>query len=251
MADRRTESLMGTVFSFDVRTPGFPVVELDRVVDWLRWVDATFSTYRADSSISRLARGDLTLDQCAPEVGEVLDLCQQAYATTEGYFSAQYNGLLDPTGLVKGWAIERTSALLQAAGSSSHAINGGGDVRTVGGIGPGCPWRIGIAHPFEAGALAAVVSGRDTAVATSGTAERGRHILDPFTGRAATAWASVTVVGTDLARADAYATAAVAMGEHGIDWLTDQLDHEAIAVHADGHVACTPGVMDHPHPSRQ
>jgi thiamine biosynthesis lipoprotein len=60
-------------------------------------------------------------------------------------------------------------------------------------------------------------------VATSGVYERGSHVLDPFTGHPASGLRSVTVVaagpGADLGTADAYATAALAMGERGVDWL--------------------------------
>jgi len=105
-------------------------------------------------------------------------------AASDGYFNATIGGVLDPSGVVKGWAIERVSALLSAAGVRSHAVNGGGDVQLTGARSDGSPWRIGVAHPLRSGALATVVEGRDFAVATSGCAERGCHILDPRTGRA-------------------------------------------------------------------
>jgi thiamine biosynthesis lipoprotein ApbE len=76
-------------------------------------------------------------------------------------------------------------------------------------------WRIGIADPLHPGRLALVVAGRDFAVATSGIAERGAHIIDPHTGRPAAGLASITVVGARLAEADAYATAAFRHGGGG------------------------------------
>ncbi len=120
-----------------------------------------------------------TLAQCSAQVVAILERCAALEAETDGYFSAYAGGCLDPSGLVKGWAIEAASDLLVAAGSTSHCVNGGGDVQCVGDSAPGVPWRVGIAHPLRAGELATVVTGTDIAVATSGPAERGPHVLDP------------------------------------------------------------------------
>jgi thiamine biosynthesis lipoprotein len=238
---RWVEHAMGTVFSIDLRDPGVSHDVLAEVVAWLHEVDATFSTYRPDSAISRMARGELRLADCPPEVAEVLDLCARAERDTDGYFCARWNGGLDPTGLVKGWSVERAHAMLVAAGSRAHAINGGGDVRTNGQPAPGEPWRIGVAHPLTPGVCVTVVTGPDLAVATSGNAERGEHILDPFTGRPADALAGLTVVGPDLALADAYATGGVAMGRHAVDLIAGIDGYEAFAVTRHGRLCWTPG----------
>jgi thiamine biosynthesis lipoprotein len=233
---------MGTVFSFDLRPPYVPGDVLDGVVAWLHRMDATFSPYRRDSDISRLARGEITLAGCAPEVGEILGLCERLAEATGGCFSAYASGALDPSGAVKGWAVERASAMLSAAGSRDHSVNGGGDLRLSGGPEPGRPWRIGIADPLRPATVATVVEGRDMAVATSGTAERGAHIIDPRTGRPATELASVTVVGPSLTTADAYATAAFVMGDAARDWIESLAGHEAHAVRADGRTWTTSGL---------
>jgi thiamine biosynthesis lipoprotein len=233
------EHVMGTVVSFDLRIadesqrPAMRAA-IAPAVSWLHRVDEVFSTYRADSQISRLGRGELRLADCDPDVAEVLDLCAVVGRETNGFFSSTYAGQLDPTGLVKGWAIQRASELLGAAGSSSHCVNGGGDMQVVGEPQPGDAWQVGIAHPLHRGELASVVSIRDGAVATSGTAERGAHVLDPFTGRPAETLASVTVVGSELIRVDAYATAALAMGHAARNWLESCPGYEAFAVGADG-----------------
>jgi len=245
---RHAEHVMGTVVSFDVPAWAGSATgsgALGDVVRWLHWVDATFSPYREDSDVSRLGRGAVTLAECAPELAEVLAECAAAGELSGGYFTATPGGRLDPSGYVKGWAIERAAAMLTAAGSADHCVNGGGDVQCAGGRAPGEPWRVGIADPFRPGALALVVAGRDFAVATSGVAERGAHIIDPHTGRPATGLASVTVIGPVLARADAYATAAVAMGAAGgaaaRDWAESLDGHEAFAITADGSVWQTSG----------
>lgn len=238
---RHVVEVMGTVFSLDVRDGDLPPGVLAAVEADLRWVDATFSTYRADSDVSRLAAGAVRLDACAPEVAEVLDLCASYGRATDGYFTATPGGRLDPSGLVKGWAVARASRLLTAAGLRPHAVNGGGDVQTVGSPAPGAHWRVGVADPLHPGGLAVVVAGSDIAVATSGVAERGHHIVDPYTGRPATDVASATVVGPDIVAADVYATAAVAMGAAARDWLLRLPGHAAFVVWADGTRWATPG----------
>ncbi len=237
---RQAEHVMGTVFSFDV--PADVGAEaLPSVLRWLHWADATFSPYAADSDVSRLGRGEAALSECAAELAEVLGLCAEVRALSGGYFTTTPGGAFDPSGLVKGWAIERAAAMLRAAGSRNNSVNGGGDVQCAGEAGPRRPWRVGIAHPLRAGELATVVTGRDLAVATSGTAERGPHIVDPHTGRAATALASITLVGEHLTTVDAYATAAFAMGNAARDWIESLEGHEAFAITASGAVWQTEG----------
>ena len=233
---------MGTVFSFDLRPPHVPAAVLEDVVAWLHRMDATFSPYRHDSDISRLGRGDISLAECAPEVGEILGRCDRLREATAGCFSAYASGTLDPSGVVKGWAVERAAVMLRRAGSRNHSVNGGGDLRLDGGPAPGRPWRIGIADPLRPGAVGTVIAGRDLAVATSGTAERGAHILDPRTGLPAEGLASVTVVGPSLTTADAYATAAFVMGDAARDWIEGLPGHEAYAVTADGRSWTTSGL---------
>jgi thiamine biosynthesis lipoprotein len=239
---RHAEHVMGTVVSFDV--PGWaggPDGALAEAVRWLHWVDATFSPYRDDSDVTRFGDGSLPLSGCAPELAEILSACAAVSARTGGYFTTTPGGRFDPSGYVKGWAIERVAAILTAAGSPNHCINGGGDVQSVGEREPGQPWRVGIAHPLRPGSLALVVTGRDFAVATSGSAERGAHIINPHTGAPATGLASVTVVGPTLAETDAYATAAYAMGAAARDWLETLDGYEAFAITPTGSAWQTPG----------
>ncbi|MEU0845192.1 FAD:protein FMN transferase [Streptomyces sp. NPDC005962] len=234
---------MGTVFSFDLRDPVTPPVHraLKEAVAWLHHVDEVFSTYRPDSAVSRLGRGEPVPERYGPEVAEVFALCEEAAAATGGWFSHTPSGRVDPSGMVKGWAIERASDLLYAAGAHHSCVNGGGDIQLRGEVAPGTPWRIGIAHPTRPGELVAVVTGRDLAVATSGTAERGPHILDPNTGEAVTALASLTLTGRGLTRTDAYATAAFAMGTGARAWAEALNGYEALGVTTTGEVWRTPG----------
>jgi thiamine biosynthesis lipoprotein len=224
---------MGTVFTIDIRDPGNWDDAIRDVVSWLHEVDRVFSTYRYDSDICRLQRGEITLDAAHRDVAEVLELCADAQVVTGGYFTAMPNGRLDPTGLVKGWAIEHASRRLTAHGTTNEAVNGGGDMQLVGEAASGRPWTVGISDPREPRRVLSVVSGRDFAVATSGTAERGAHIVDPFTGHPATHAISATVTGPSLTQADAYATAVLVMGPAGVGWIADVDGYEALVVAAD------------------
>ena len=234
--------IMGMPIGIDVRGPG---VDIEAAFAWLSQVDATFSTYRADSAISRLDRGVIGLADCPPEVDEVLSRCLALERRTRGFFSVRPAGRLDPSGLVKGWAVDGAAARLAAAGATSFCINAGGDVVARGRPAPGRRWRIGIRHPGDLGHVAAVLAVEDLAVATSGEYERGAHILDPHTGRPPSGLLSVTVVGPDLATADAYATAAFAMGADGPEWTATLDGYDALCITSDGRVLTTPGVARH------
>ena len=126
--------------------------------------------------------------------------------------------------------------------SAAAAINAGGDIRLRGGALPAGHWRVGIQHPLARGRVAAVIEATDLAVATSGAYERGAHVVDPHTGRPPAGVLSVTVVGPDLASADAYATAAFAMGRTGPHWAARlRGGYEAMTILADETVLTTAG----------
>jgi thiamine biosynthesis lipoprotein len=248
---RHAEPVMGTVVSFDVPVAARHDGSLDEAIRWLHWVDRVFSPFLRESDVSLLAGGEVTVDGCAPEMAEVIEACAFVRELSGGYFTASPWGRFDPSGYVKGWAVERAADILSAAGSASHLVNGGGDVQCAGGrASPGgqapvsqpVPWRVGIADPLRRGRLALVVEARDCAVATSGTAERGAHIVNPRTGAAAAGLASVTVVGPSLALADACATAAFAMGpDLARDWLAALDGCEAYAITETGETWQTAG----------
>ncbi|WP_435273146.1 FAD:protein FMN transferase [Streptomyces parvulus] len=240
---------MGTVFSFDVRggEPAAVRTALDEAVAQLRRADEVFSTYREDSQVSRLARDEVAVGECAPEVAEVLGMAAEAERVSEGWFSTRYRGRLDPTGIVKGWAVECAARRLASAGATGVSLNGGGDVQLLGTPGSGRPWRVGVSDPLRPGGLAAVVfaaGAAELAVATSGSAERGAHVVDPRTGRSAvTDLLSVTVVAPRLTWADCWATAAFAMGSReGLRWLESLPGVEGLLITAGDEVRCTGGL---------
>lgn len=238
----RAEPLMGTVIAVDVREPGFPVQTLDAVFAWFRQVDATFSTFRSDSEICRLSRGELGLGDCSDDVQDVLKICERIHRQSSGCFSVWDGTQCDPSALVKGWSVERASQLLWGAGARNYFINGGGDIVASGEPAPGRAWRVGIQHPEQRDRLAATLAITDMAVATSGTYERGAHIVDPRTGRPPSGLLSMTVIGPSLAYADAYSTSAFVMGLDGASWIAGIDGYEAIAITHDHRTVWTAGV---------
>ena len=233
------EQIMGMPIVVDVRDERADQEPLVRMFDWLRWVDATFSTYRDDSEISLIDRGELASEDAHDEVQAVLDRCEQLRVETDGYFDAHASGRLDPSGYVKGWAVDRAADLLQDAGLEEFAVSAGGDMRV---IGPG--WRVGIQHPLQGNKVAAVFETGDLAIATSAAYARGEHVLDPHTGRAPAGVLSVTIVGSELGTADAYATAAFAMGARGPQWTAALSGYEAMTILQDETVLTTGGFPD-------
>ncbi|MGZ4338199.1 MAG: FAD:protein FMN transferase [Gaiellaceae bacterium] len=244
---RRVEQIMGLPIVVDVRDDNESGAALEKLFDWLRWVDATFSTYKDDSEISRINRGELRREDAHPHVRYVLERCEELCQETAGYFDMNTPaGSIDPSGLVKGWAVDRAAAILDEAGLHNYAVSAGGDMRVRGRAVPELAWRIGIQHPLDTQQVAAVVeTASELAIATSGAYARGEHIVDPHTGRPPSGILSVTIVGRELATADAYATAAFAMGpELAPHWTARLEGYEAMTILADETVFKTRGFPD-------
>ncbi len=240
-----TEEVMGTVVSFHADAPGLTEAELAAAVAaataLLHGDDETFSPWKPDSPLSRLRRGELRLEDAPAELAEVLDLCEAAGTLSRGWFDAfAMPGGVDPTGLVKGWSLERALAVLVGAGVTSAMVNGGGDIACHGEPPQGGPWLIGVRHPWRLDALAAVLE-VDRAIATSGEYERGRHLVDP-TGRAGPVAASATVIGPSLTLADALATAVAVGGDDALEVVASLDGYDAYLIRADGSEAATEGV---------
>ena len=230
-----TQQIMGMPISVHVRGEELSIErEVQQVFASLRDADSLFSTYREDSQLSRWERGELALADADPALAQVFELCEEARQRTGGYFDARATGSrYDPSGLVKGWAVERAAQHLAELTAHSWCLNAGGDVllRTA----DGHPaWRVGIEDPFDRARIVRVFSVADGAVATSGTARRGAHIVNPHDGQPVTAVCSVTVTGPSLLWADVYATAAIARGEGAASWLSSINEYQGMVVKADG-----------------
>ncbi len=239
---------MGTVVSLSLVARAETTTETDAAVDRaiaiLHHVDRVFSTWKPDSPVSRLRRGEIGLDAAPPEVAWVLELCRRARAASGGWFDPwRLPGGVDPTGLVKGWAAELALAELGKAGAAGAMINAGGDIAVFGEPAPGQQWRVGIRHPLAADRLLTVVilGGHDRAVATSGSYERGEHVLDPASGDPARVLTAATVVGPDLAFADALATGLLASGGEALARIAGLRGYSALTVATDGTMHTTLG----------
>ena len=237
------EPVMGTVISFHLADDGGTRV-LDDAVTWLHEVDQRFSPYLRDSDVSRLADGRLTETDVHPDLREVLALVDDAAIDSHGAFDARRwraDGRFDPSGLVKGWAVERAARKISSV-VDAFAIDAGGDVVVTTGPSRPKPWRIGIRHPDRPDRVAAVLQIDDGAVATSAAYERGAHILDPRDGRVPSDVRSMTVVGPDMTWADTFATAAYVMGREGLGWVAAHPGYDALAITWDDAVIWTRGM---------
>jgi thiamine biosynthesis lipoprotein len=236
---------MGMPIMVDVCDHDFDSRKIDRVFEWLRFVDETFSTYRFDSQISRLNRGELTLEKSDAVVRYIVTWCNSLRDQTDGYFdawrSSPDSGLwFDPSGLVKGWSIERAASILETSGARNFCLNAGGDIVVRGHPEQSPSWTIGVQHPKARDQIAITLIATDVAIATSGTYERGQHIVDPHTGASPDGVLSVTVAGSDLGTADAYATAIFAMGANGPEWACGLETCAAMVILSDGTALSTP-----------
>lgn len=238
------EPVMGTVASIHVHGAAVGSSAVDaavaHAVAGLRRHEQVFSTYRAGSDISRLRRGEATLAQLDPTVAVVAERCDRATNDTGGLFDAQRQGWFDPTGYVKGWAVDdvvdrHLGPLLGLPGITAVGINVGGDMRLLRDPDSEWIWRIGIADP-RSGDLLATLAIDSGAVATSGTAERGAHILDPRTGRPSAGVLSATVVADDLTTADLWATTAVVAGLDDLERIRRAPVRSGLVVGAAGEV---------------
>lgn len=245
---RRVEHLIGTVIGVDVRQPApADLVEpaLAAFFATLRDIEARFSPFLADSEVSRISDGRLAERDASPDVRFVLSACDHLAATSDGAFDARRHradGRLDPSGFVKGWAIDEAVRHLDDAGLTCYAVNAGGDVAVRGMPEPDRGWLVGVQHPWIRDRIAARLEIRGGAVATSGLYERADHIRDPRSGMTPRELASLTVVGPELTWADAYATAAFAMGLAGLGWVERHTGYGAIAITPDERLMWSPGL---------
>jgi thiamine biosynthesis lipoprotein len=244
-ARRRVERAMGTMISLYLPEGGADSDAADAAFAWFHEVNARFSPFDPESEVGRVISGEVPLTRISADLRDIFDIADAVETLSGGAFDIRAHrsdGRPDPTGVVKGWSVDRAGAILADAGVEHFFISAGGDVLVRGGQERGVPWKVGIAHPFATDAVALVLQGNDLAVATSGTTERGHHITDPHSGRAADELLTVTVAGPDLARADAYATAAFAMGIEGLRWVDALPGFHAAGITHDARLVTTRGL---------
>jgi thiamine biosynthesis lipoprotein len=219
------------------------------ITDLLR-VEELFSVYRPRSEVSLIRSGRLGLADADPLVKEVATLCERAREVTGGWFDADLPDAsgtrrFTPTGLVKGWAVERvTRQLSETMPDHDVLVNAGGDIAVQCGRTDTPDWFLGIEDPADPNRVLATVPLRTGGMATSGAARLGSHVVDPRTGLPATGLRSVTVIGPDLMWADVQATAAFAMGEGCLEYLAELSGHLGFVVLGDGTTRTVPGAAE-------
>lgn len=249
----RTAEIMGMIVSVHaIGDAHMPVAEFDAMATAvfadLHAVDALFSPFRPGSQVSAIGRGELRIEDADPDVRQVAEACRIQAERTNGLFSAYWNDVFDPTGYVKGWAVERAAArhlrpLLGRTGVEAVGVNAGGDMQLYTAPGSEWVWRIGIVDPSDRLALLATVEVADGAIATSGTAERGAHIRDPRSGVAARGIVQASVVADGLTEADVLATAACVAG-WDLSWLARAQSRMGMIVAPDGRVRRWSGAVE-------
>jgi thiamine biosynthesis lipoprotein len=202
------------------------------VVDFMRHIEQQFSTFLPNSEISQINRGALHLLDASRDVLEVLDACTWMEHASNGAFRARRpDGAIDPAGFVKGWAAQRASRLLTEHGLDNWYLSVGGDIQTCGRQSSGELWNVGIVDPFDDQRVRCILDiPENFAIATSGTASRGRHIWDGRNHEFAEQLLSFTVVGPHLMWADAFATAGFVMGEAGVKWVDSFAGYSALSI---------------------
>ncbi len=216
---KRTKIIMGMPISVEIVGTHVSNSLFEEVFDYFKYVDAKYSTYKPNSEISRINR-DLPASQWSREMKTVLALCEQTKLQTGGFFDVERGGRLDPSGLVKGWAVNNAADLLKKHGVSDFYIDAGGDIQVAGQNHESRPWSVGIRNPFKRGEIIKTVLVSSEGVATSGTAVRGHHIYNPhLAGQPINEVVSLTVIGPNIYEADRFATSAFAMGQRGLAFI--------------------------------
>lgn len=243
---KQTRQIMGMPVTLDVVDASATVEALAQVFAYFEHVDAVFSPYKPDSEVSRIDAGTLALADASDEVRHVYALAEQTRRHTGGFFDIRHGDRIDPSGLVKGWAIFQAAERLRQAGFQNFYVDAGGDVEVAGHSASGAAWRVGIRNPFRPLEVVKVLALSDCGFATSGSYLRGQHIYNPHQPDAPlNEVVSLTVVGPDVYEADRFATAAFAMGRAGIAYIERLDGFEGYSIDSGGRATMTSGFAAH------
>lgn len=237
---KQTWHSMGMPINLIIEDEGVSEKIFKTVRDYFQYVDEKYSPYKSDSEVSKINNG-LKPGQWSREMKTVWELCQDTKKQTKGYFDAMHQGKFDPSGLVKGWAIQNAARLLRKLGFKNFYLEAGGDIQVDGKNEQGRPWSIGIRNPFNRHQNVKVVNLTNKGIATSGTAVRGQHIYNPHEQGRLSDVASISVIGPNIYEADRFATAAFAMGRRGIEFIESLPGFEAYMITADQQATLTSG----------
>jgi thiamine biosynthesis lipoprotein len=219
-----TRIMMGMPITVEIVDASATTEAFNAVYNYFDYVDKKFSTYKDNSEITRINRGELTVGHASVDMRLIFELAEQTRRETDGYFDIERDGLIDPSGLVKGWAVYNAAIILREKGFQHYYVDAGGDIQVAGHNRHDQDWRVGIRNPFNMREIVKVIALDNCGVATSGTSIRGKHIYNPNGADAIMDdIVSLTVIGPNVYEADRFATAAFAMGRAGIGFI-EQLD---------------------------
>lgn len=226
--------MMGMPITVEVMDEKVTVNDVDDIFDYFQHIDEKFSTYKETSEVSKINRKEIKPSNYSEEMKAVLDLSEKTRVETNGYFNIKNKNGIDPSGLVKGWAIFKATEILKKKGLKKYYVEAGGDIQVSGKV-----WKVGIRNPFNRKENVKIIKVENEGVATSGTYIRGQHVYNPFDpDKEITEIVSITVIGPNIYEADRMATAALAMGRKGIEFIEGlnnfegyMIDHEGIATY--------------------
>lgn len=213
-----------------------------KIFDYFNYIDNKFSTYKKDSEITQINEGKILPQNSSPDMKLIFKLSEQTKKETAGYFDIHADGKIDPSGIVKGWAIFNVSKLIKTMGFKNFYIDAGGDIQVSGRNKNNTVWKVGIKNPFQQNEIIKVIYADDVGIATSGTYLRGQHIYNPHDrGKKITDIVSLTVIGPNVYDADRFATPAFAMGKKGIEFIESLFGFEGYMINKDGIATMTSG----------
>lgn len=236
-----SQKVMGMTAIINIADNTAKEKDAERVFSYFRYMDNKFSTYKEDSEIGRINRKELTEKEFSEDMKKILKLAGKTKKETNEYFNIERNGVIDPSGIVKGYVIYEGAKMLRKYGYKNFYVEIGGDIEVAGKNHNGEKWRVGIQNPFKKNQIIKILSLSDCGIATSGNYIRGAHIYDPVAKKTAHGVAGITVVGLNVYEADRFATAAYAMGEKGIEFIETIKGLEAYMVKNDKRAVATSG----------
>lgn len=231
---KQTRSIMGMPVKIEIRDSDVRIGDIEKVFDYFRYVDEKYSPFKEESEVGKLNRGE----EVGTEMKEILREAAELKEETNGYFDIKRpDGKINPSGIVKGWAVKNAAAILRKMGYKKFYVDAGGDAEIA-----GKNWRWGIRNPFNVKQIVKVLSLSNCGIATSGTYERGQHIYNPVAKKTEiTDIVSLTVIGSDVFEADKFATPAFAMGKTGIGFIESLSGFEGYMIDSTGMATQTSG----------
>jgi thiamine biosynthesis lipoprotein len=255
---KETRLIMGLPITVEVVDSNVNTSSLDEVFAYFVSVDERFSPFKPNSEVSQLnkrlkepaqnfligshepqessASASATSEKLSHEMQEIIWLAEKTKQETNGYFDIQKpDGSIDPSGIVKGWAIKNAADMIAEKGYKNYYVEAGGDIQCAGTNAEDKEWSVGIRNPFNVREIVKVIYPRGKGIATSGSYERGSHIYNPHSPTdTLSEVVSITVVGPDVLEADRFATAAFAMGVRGVTFIETLPGFEAYSIDRTG-----------------